>query len=318
MWATDFSICAIVFSFKLNLNILSLSYQNSLDWVNVYFIVCSIRLINFSFTVYLIKKMRWSTCLLTFTFSQVSGSKFFYLKNEAVLLEMALLNWTLSEVMKKGFTPLTTPEIVRSSIVEKCGFQPRGDNTQVPALLLCLLLLISQFFFCLLPIVSLFPWIGLFYRGNWPMSYWHRWNPRRRNPHGFYSSWISTTFEIYSILSLLPYWSWCSWRRYKVSWLLPILVFFSRRIGVLNICPFLIFCSEVFTESISSAKQRCLSCANLKIVKPSTMNSFRSKKICSLLLDYTSSKILNLNLVFFYFQKSNFVFAEHWTWPHQI
>lgn len=63
--------------------------------------------------------------------SEVSGSKFFYLKNEAVLLEMALLNWTLSEVMKKGFTPLTTPEIVRSSIVEKCGFQPRGDNTQV-------------------------------------------------------------------------------------------------------------------------------------------------------------------------------------------
>ena len=82
-----------------------------------------------------------------FTFSQVSGSKFFYLKNEAVLLEMALLNWTLSEVMKKGFTPLTTPEIVRSSIVEKCGFQPRGDNTQVPTILMCLLLLISQNFF---------------------------------------------------------------------------------------------------------------------------------------------------------------------------
>ncbi|XP_020866971.1 serine--tRNA ligase, chloroplastic/mitochondrial isoform X4 [Arabidopsis lyrata subsp. lyrata] len=63
--------------------------------------------------------------------AEVSGSKFFYLKNEAVLLEMALLNWTLSQVMKQGFTPLTTPEIVRSAIVEKCGFQPRGDNTQV-------------------------------------------------------------------------------------------------------------------------------------------------------------------------------------------
>jgi len=77
---------------------------------------------------------------------QVSGSKFFYLKNEAVLLEMALLNWTLSQVMKKGYTPLTTPEIVRSSIVEKCGFQPRGDNTQVSAILVCLLCLISQRF----------------------------------------------------------------------------------------------------------------------------------------------------------------------------
>ncbi|CAK7347183.1 unnamed protein product [Dovyalis caffra] len=63
--------------------------------------------------------------------AEVSGSKFYYLKNEAVMLEMALVNWTLSEVMKKGFTPLTTPELVRSSVVEKCGFQPRGDNTQV-------------------------------------------------------------------------------------------------------------------------------------------------------------------------------------------
>ncbi|XP_029124972.1 serine--tRNA ligase, chloroplastic/mitochondrial isoform X2 [Cajanus cajan] len=63
--------------------------------------------------------------------AEVSGSKFYYLKNEAVLLEMALLNWTLSEVMKRGFTPLTTPEIVRSSVVEKCGFQPRANNTQI-------------------------------------------------------------------------------------------------------------------------------------------------------------------------------------------
>ncbi|GMP80338.1 hypothetical protein CsSME_00035474 [Camellia sinensis var. sinensis] len=62
--------------------------------------------------------------------AEVSGSKFYYLKNEAVLLEMALVNWTISEVMRRGFTPLTTPEIVRSSVVEKCGFQPRGENTQ--------------------------------------------------------------------------------------------------------------------------------------------------------------------------------------------
>ncbi|GJW78094.1 serine--tRNA ligase, chloroplastic/mitochondrial isoform X1 [Tanacetum coccineum] len=49
--------------------------------------------------------------------AEVSGSKFYYLKNEAVLLEMALINWTLSEVMKRGFTPLTTPEIARSLVV---------------------------------------------------------------------------------------------------------------------------------------------------------------------------------------------------------
>ena len=47
------------------------------------------------------------------------------------MLEMALVNWTLSEVTKRGFTPLTTPEIVRASVVEKCGFQPWAENTQV-------------------------------------------------------------------------------------------------------------------------------------------------------------------------------------------
>lgn len=47
------------------------------------------------------------------------------------MLEMSLVNWAVSEVMKRGFTPLTTPEIVRSSVVEKCGFQPRAANTQV-------------------------------------------------------------------------------------------------------------------------------------------------------------------------------------------
>ncbi|KAL3371583.1 hypothetical protein AABB24_008229 [Solanum stoloniferum] len=63
--------------------------------------------------------------------AEVSWSKFYYLKNEAVILEMGLVNWAVSEAMKRGFTPLTTPEIVRSSVVEKCGFQPRGTNTQV-------------------------------------------------------------------------------------------------------------------------------------------------------------------------------------------
>lgn len=63
--------------------------------------------------------------------AEVSGSKFYYLKNKAVLLEMALINWAVSEVSKRGFVPLITPEIVRSSIVEKCGFQPRAQNTQV-------------------------------------------------------------------------------------------------------------------------------------------------------------------------------------------
>lgn len=63
--------------------------------------------------------------------AEVSGNKFYYLKNEGMLLEMALINWTLSELVKRGFVPFSTPDLVRSSVIEKCGFQPRGQNTQV-------------------------------------------------------------------------------------------------------------------------------------------------------------------------------------------
>ncbi|KAI4996078.1 hypothetical protein ZWY2020_041176 [Hordeum vulgare] len=87
---------------------------------------------NFSFTIK--DHLQLGKDLDLFDFdaaSEVSGSKFYYLKNEAVLLEMALVNWGIAEVSKKGFTPLITPEIVRSSVVERCGFQPRAQNTQV-------------------------------------------------------------------------------------------------------------------------------------------------------------------------------------------
>ncbi|KAH9573428.1 hypothetical protein CY35_02G208500 [Sphagnum magellanicum] len=62
--------------------------------------------------------------------SEVSGTKFYYLENEAVLLELALINWTLSQLLSKGFVPLSTPDLVPSTVVEKCVFQPRGQNTQ--------------------------------------------------------------------------------------------------------------------------------------------------------------------------------------------
>lgn len=63
--------------------------------------------------------------------AEVSGSKFYYLRNEAALLEMALLSWSLSFLVARGFTPVSTPDLVRAQVVEKCGFQPRAENTQV-------------------------------------------------------------------------------------------------------------------------------------------------------------------------------------------
>ena len=54
--------------------------------------------------------------------SKLTGSKFVFLKNEAAMLEMALCNYAMTKVMKKGFTPITTPDIARQSVVEACGF----------------------------------------------------------------------------------------------------------------------------------------------------------------------------------------------------
>lgn len=65
--------------------------------------------------------------------AEVSGSKFYYLKNAAALLELALVNWAMTRVVGKGFTPIMTPDLVKESVLEKCGFQPRADNTQVGA-----------------------------------------------------------------------------------------------------------------------------------------------------------------------------------------
>ena len=54
-----------------------------------------------------------------------------YLRRAAALMEVALCNWALQKVAGRGFLPMTTPDLVRESVLEKCGFQPRAENTQV-------------------------------------------------------------------------------------------------------------------------------------------------------------------------------------------
>ncbi|OSD03205.1 seryl-tRNA synthetase [Trametes coccinea BRFM310] len=55
----------------------------------------------------------------------VTGSSWYYLKNEGALLELALVNYALSIAMKHGYRPVATPDVVRSDIARRCGFQPR-------------------------------------------------------------------------------------------------------------------------------------------------------------------------------------------------
>ncbi|GHV91366.1 serine--tRNA ligase [Spirochaetia bacterium] len=63
--------------------------------------------------------------------TKVSGTKFYYLKNEGVFLELALVRYALDILQKKGFTPFITPDVAREEILEGIGFNPRGAESNV-------------------------------------------------------------------------------------------------------------------------------------------------------------------------------------------
>ncbi|KIK70761.1 hypothetical protein GYMLUDRAFT_78978 [Collybiopsis luxurians FD-317 M1] len=61
--------------------------------------------------------------------ANITGTSWYFLTNEGALLELALTNYAMAVAMQHGFQPMTTPDVVRSEIAERCGFQPR-DNSQ--------------------------------------------------------------------------------------------------------------------------------------------------------------------------------------------
>jgi seryl-tRNA synthetase len=62
---------------------------------------------------------------------KVTGNGFYFLKNDAVLLELALQQLALRTLVEKGFQPIVTPDLARNSILEGIGFTPRGPETQI-------------------------------------------------------------------------------------------------------------------------------------------------------------------------------------------
>lgn len=66
--------------------------------------------------------------------SRVAGQKFYFLKNEGALLEMALVQYAMSQLVKEGFTPVITPDLARQDVLEGIGFIPRGPETQIYAI----------------------------------------------------------------------------------------------------------------------------------------------------------------------------------------
>ncbi len=60
---------------------------------------------------------------------KVAGAKFYFLKNEAVLLELALVQYAMQKLVKHGFTPIITPDLAKVDVLEGIGFAPR-DNAE--------------------------------------------------------------------------------------------------------------------------------------------------------------------------------------------
>jgi seryl-tRNA synthetase len=63
--------------------------------------------------------------------AKVTGQKFYYLKNELVLLELALVRFALDRLRARGFALFQTPDLARAEIAEGLGFSPRGSESNI-------------------------------------------------------------------------------------------------------------------------------------------------------------------------------------------
>ncbi|KAF8578994.1 seryl-tRNA synthetase [Ramaria rubella] len=60
--------------------------------------------------------------------STVTGSSWYYLLNEGALLDIALVNYSLSVAIRHGYRPVITPDVVKADVAMRCGFQPRDPT----------------------------------------------------------------------------------------------------------------------------------------------------------------------------------------------
>jgi seryl-tRNA synthetase len=63
--------------------------------------------------------------------ARTTGHGFYFLKNDGVLLDLALQQYAAGVLIQEGFTLTTTPDLARNEILEGIGFNPRGPETQV-------------------------------------------------------------------------------------------------------------------------------------------------------------------------------------------
>ena len=63
--------------------------------------------------------------------ARTTGAGFYFLKGDLVRLDLAIQQYAVNELTKRGFIPMMTPDLAQDSILEGIGFMPRGPETQV-------------------------------------------------------------------------------------------------------------------------------------------------------------------------------------------
>ena len=63
--------------------------------------------------------------------TKVAGSKFYFLRGDAVLLELGLVRYALDKLIERGYEPVITPDLARDEALIGTGFIPRGPETQI-------------------------------------------------------------------------------------------------------------------------------------------------------------------------------------------
>lgn len=63
--------------------------------------------------------------------AKTTGSKFYFLRGDAVLLELGLVRYAMDILIEKGYEPTITPDLARDEALVGTGFSPRGPETQI-------------------------------------------------------------------------------------------------------------------------------------------------------------------------------------------
>uniref|UniRef100_A0A673B864 serine--tRNA ligase n=1 Tax=Sphaeramia orbicularis TaxID=375764 RepID=A0A673B864_9TELE len=66
--------------------------------------------------------------------AHVSGHRSYYLRGAGARLQIALQNFALSTLQRRGFIPMVVPDMLKGAVFEGCGMQPNAHRSQVYAL----------------------------------------------------------------------------------------------------------------------------------------------------------------------------------------